>query len=70
MQPVRSESLDHAVKQPPPLHPTARQAAAYIQDMTTSLRHLALQHRMATLALLLEMAAVEAADPKPGPDTP
>jgi hypothetical protein len=40
--------------------PNAAQAAAYIHDMSSTLRNLAAQHNLTTLALLLEMAAVEA----------
>jgi hypothetical protein len=41
--------------------PDKRQAAAYIYDMTASMRDLAQRHGLATLALVLEMAAIEAA---------
>jgi hypothetical protein len=41
--------------------PDRRQAAAYIYDMTASMRDLAQRHGMTTLALVLEMAAIEAA---------
>jgi hypothetical protein len=41
--------------------PNAAQAAAYIYDMSSTLRNLAAQQNLTTLALLLEMASVEAA---------
>lgn len=41
--------------------PDKQQAAAYIYDMTASMRDLAQRHGMTTLALVLEMAAMEAA---------
>lgn len=40
--------------------PNTTQAAAYIHDMSSTLRNLAAQHNLMTLALLLEMASVEA----------
>lgn len=40
--------------------PSPAQAAAYIHDMTSTMRQLAVDHKLTTLALLLEMAAVEA----------
>ncbi|HAH08642.1 MAG TPA: hypothetical protein DCL48_00920 [Alphaproteobacteria bacterium] len=40
--------------------PSPAQAAAYIQDMTTSLRALAIEHHFSTLAMLLEMSALQA----------
>jgi hypothetical protein len=40
--------------------PNAHQAAAYIRDMSASMRNLAAEHQLTTLALLLEMASVEA----------
>lgn len=63
MQPSR---LDHDANKPFAAHivPTTSQAAAYIHDMTSSLRSLAVRHHLSTLALLLEMAAVEAANNK------
>jgi hypothetical protein len=64
LQPVRVDSPEELQQTTRITNPSARQAAGYIRDMTTSLRALAIQHRMSTLALLLEMAAVEAADPK------
>lgn len=46
--------------------PNAAQAAAYIHDMTSTLRGLAERHQLKTLALVLEMAAVEAASVRLG----
>jgi hypothetical protein len=41
--------------------PDAVQAAAYIQDLTLSLRRLAMRHNHVVLAMLLEMASIQAA---------
>lgn len=60
---MSSFKLEHKGPQHEANHrlPDRGQAAAYVHDMATSLRRLALQHEMKTLGLLLEMVAQEAA---------
>lgn len=67
MQPLRTDRLTEAgsrdsgsLSSAPMAGPSAAQAATYIYDMTSTMQSIAAQHNLSTLALILEMAAVEA----------
>lgn len=62
---LTASTKDNLVEKAAGSSPTSVQAAAYIHDMASTLRNLAAQHNLTTLALILEMAAVEAGTLRP-----